>query len=126
MDLSFTYSTDALLAGRLHCTRRWWRTCYLVKWQRAYDRGEVLHAAYDHLPCVNGRQIGTLRLTHRPERVRIADLPETDFCDDGGPWPTKASFLAKYGPDRTPVVIRFEFINPVEPETAADAAGQPA
>lgn len=111
MIISFAWTTDALLAGHKHCTRRMWDEKYLAQWQRAFDRGHVIHDAYDRSPRIGGHKVGQIKLTCRPYRERLADMPDQDLIEEGGLWSSKSEFIELFGgPDLTPVVIRFELI----------------
>lgn len=111
MIISFAWTTEALLAGRKTCTRRMWNDKYFALWQFAFDRGHLIHDAYDRSPRSGGHKIGEIRLTCRPYRERLADMPDSDVIAEGGLWKDKAEFMELFGgQDLQPVVIRFELI----------------
>ena len=109
MIISMAWTTPQYLARRKTCTRRMWSERYLVQWQKAWDDGRHYHAVYDRSPRNGGRQIGTLRLTCRPYRQRLSEMPVSDLIDEGGLWSSLDEFIMLFGgPDLEPAVIRFE------------------
>ncbi len=124
MDISFPQAVEALLAGQLHSTCRSWKKPYLRQWQRAFDRGDVIHTAYDHLPDSSGQPIAEIRLTARPERQRATDIPDAAFDTDGF-WPDKATFLERYGPKRELTVVQFELVRVIALEPIINTTATP-
>src|SRR3990167_1798886 len=120
MIISMAWTASPYLAGHKTCTRRIWTDAYLVQWQRAWDEGRLVHDVYDRSPRVGGKRIGQMRLTARPCRERLADMPESDLQAEGGLWSSKEEFIELFGgPHLAPVVIRFEPL-PIAAQTAAD------
>ena len=92
-------------------TRRDWKDSYLERWQRWFDEGRVMHDAWTQLPRVAGaRKMGNLRLTERPYRERLADMPEEELEAEGGMCDTLGEFfqLIDVPTEREVAVIRFE------------------
>ncbi|HLF28241.1 MAG TPA: hypothetical protein VJG32_18070 [Anaerolineae bacterium] len=109
MILSFAWTTPQYQSGKKKCTRRMWSDDYLALWQKAWDEGRLVHDAYDRLPRIGGQRIGKFRLTCRPYRERLADMPEEDIGLEGGLWASKEEFIELFGgPELMPAVIRFE------------------
>lgn len=109
MIISMAWTTSAYLARRKTCTRRMWSDKHLAQWQRAYDKGRLHHDVYDHSPRNGGRQIGRLRLTARPCRQKLADMPESDLEAEGGLWSSLDEFIELFGGAHLePALVRFE------------------
>jgi len=68
-NISFAWTTDALLAGRKTCTCRDWDADYAAR----FKAGDLI-AAYDRSPRFKGKQIGTLRLTHDATYGTLVDV----------------------------------------------------
>lgn len=108
MNLSFAWTSEAYQAGRKTCTRRLWSDRTLRTWQRAWDQGRRRHKAWDRSPRFKGACIGEFELTARPERQRLADMPEADLQAEGGLWASLEEFIGLFGgEDLEPVVVRF-------------------
>jgi len=118
MILSFAWTTTAFLAGRKTCTRRDWADRTMLAWQHAWDRGDLVHDAVDKLLFRGGKRIGRLKLTCRPYRERLGDMPERDLAAEGGMWADLDEFIMLQGgdPDKRMCVIRFEPILPESPQ----------
>jgi len=116
MIISFAWTTFAVINGTKTVTRRVWADRTLATWHRAWDRGELIHDAYDRLPYRGGKLIGRIRLTCRPYREALLDMPEEDVAAEGGLWPTKHEFIRGFrdrgqGDETTQVaVVRFELV----------------
>jgi len=113
--ISFAWTTKPLLEGRKTVTRRDWTIGYLRKWQRAWDRGDLVHDAYNKLPFRGGKCVGKIRLLCRPYLERLGDMPEEDLEAEGGLWDSLEEFIDLQGGDADAMfsVIRFRFI-PIE------------
>ena len=110
MIISFAWTTPALLAGRKTCTRRLWSERTYWSLVKAWHRRQRLHQAWDKSPLAGGRQVGWIRLTCKPYRQRLADMPESDLEAEGFPWASLDEFIALFGSaELEPVVIRFDF-----------------
>lgn len=115
MNVSFAWTTATFLAGRKTCTRRMWKDSTFQRWCRAWDQGRHVHWAWDRQPRFGGRRLGRIRLTCRPYRERLGDMPEADLEAEGGLWASKAEFVALFGgEDLEPVVLRFRLLCPVD------------
>ena len=124
MIISFAHTTPALLAGRKTVTRRAdWKPATFKRWRNAWDAGKHVHDAYDRLPRVGGRKVGTLRLTCRPYLEPMRDMPESELEAEGGLWETLAEFIGDTDPDQPVPVIRFEF-RPLEADMSGGGAGR--
>ena len=112
MILSFAWTTKALLEGRKTVTRRDWAPGYLARWQRAWDRGDRIHDAYDKSPRFGGRCIGQIQLTCRPYLERLCDMPQSDLKAEGDLWADMDDFISLQGgdPDKEMAVLRFELM----------------
>ena len=75
-NISFAWTTPALLAGRKTVTRREWNDDYA----RSFREGDLV-AAYDRQPRFKGKQIGVIRLTEKP--CFTDALPEQDWEGEG-------------------------------------------
>lgn len=124
MIISFAWTTPALLAGRKTVTRRaGWKPATFKRWQDAWDRQDRLHDAYDRLPRVGGRKVGTIRLTCRPYLEPMRNMPESDLAAEGGLWDTLAEFIGDSDPDQPVPVIRFAF-RPLAADGSGGGAGR--
>jgi hypothetical protein len=108
--LTFTLTEKEFLGGRKTVTRRDWQPNTLRRWQRWWDEGRYVHDAWNGSPRTGGRCIGRLRLTCRPYRERLADMPEADLSAEGGMCATLAGFyrLIEKSPEDVMCVVRFE------------------
>ena len=111
MNISFAWTTTALLDGRKSVTRRQWTSDYMALWQRAWDRGDRTHTAYDKSPRFKGKAVGKITLTIRPYWERLCDMPDSDVAAEGGLWADKAEFIASFDcePEKEVAVVRFTF-----------------
>jgi hypothetical protein len=109
MIISMAWTTNAYLKCRKRCTRRMWTDAYLAQWQKAWDEGRLYHSVYDRSPRNGGRQIGTLRLTCRPYREPLSQMPVSDLEAEGGLWSSLAEFIELFGDTHlVPAVVRFD------------------
>ena len=76
VNISFAWTTPALVLAQKTCTRRDWNDDYA----RRFRDGELL-TAYDRSPRVGGKPVGTIRLTRAP--YYSEELPEEDFRAEG-------------------------------------------
>lgn len=77
-EISFAWTTPALLAGRKTVTRRDWKW----SWARSFEAGELV-AATDKQRRFGGRQVATIRLTQKPYRQNTARAPDSDWEAEG-------------------------------------------
>ena len=115
MIISFAYTTGALLQGRKTVTRRAWKDSTFAIWCRAFDMDRFEHDAYDKLPSAGGHKVGTIRMTCRPYKERLKDMPAADVKAEGtGRYLTSGYdfadlfFDSQY--DKKVVVVRFILI----------------
>lgn len=114
--ISFGHTLEPLLQGIKFVTRRKWQDSHAAKFIRAFDNGLKIRA-FDKDRRYGGQHIGWLRLTQKPYRERLADMPEAGVTAEGFPELTKTEFLDRFfkgDADLTVWVIRFEF-EPLQP-----------
>lgn len=122
MIISMAWTTDVYLKRRKRCTRRMWTDAYLALWQKAWDEGRLIHDVYDRSPRAGGKCIGKMRMTCRPYREKLADMPESDLEAEGGLWSSLEEFVELFGgPHLAPAVLRFD---PLPFETLTDVSPQ--
>ena len=83
MIISFAWTTQALIEGRKTMTRRDWKPRAIANLQRAYDRGEIIHQAWDKVPYAGGRRVGFIQLTQRPYLEMLRDIARERPCCRG-------------------------------------------
>ena len=76
--ISFSWTSAALLAGQKTVTRRDWDERYAG----AFHAGETV-AAYDRQPRYRGKQIAVIELTVAPTREPLAAMPDDDYEGEG-------------------------------------------
>jgi hypothetical protein len=77
--ISFSWTMDALLAGRKTCTRRDWDADYA----RRFKANDVCQA-WDHQPRTRkGRKWADIRLTVEPYWEPLRDMPDEDYEAEG-------------------------------------------
>lgn len=117
--ISFGKTLDALLSGGKSVTRRTWTDRHAEHFIKRYESGLPVRA-FDRDQRYGGQQIGWLKLTQKPYREHLADMPEADVIAEGFPELSKPEFLDRFfegDADLTVWVIRFEFTPlEVEPE----------
>jgi hypothetical protein len=113
MIVSFALTTPQFLDGSKTVTRRAWCDRTFQQWCNHWDKGLMVHDAWDKLPRSNGKKIGRFTLTARPYRERLGDFPESDLAAEGGLWPTVQDYIDLQGgdPEKVMVVIRFRKLN---------------
>lgn len=113
--LSFALTTEELLAGQKTVTRRDWKDSHMANWQRWYDEGRRVHAAYDQIPIAGGTKIAEIRLTERPYWERLEEMPTSDLEAEGGMVDTVDAFCELVGlpPSAEVAVVRFEMVQTV-------------
>ena len=115
--ISFGKTLDALHRGIKSVTRRTWSGRHAQHFIHRFDRGWKCQA-FDKDRRYGGQLIGWLRLTQKPYRERLGDMPDTDVGLEGYPELSKPEFIDRFfegNADLTVWVIRFEFA-PLEPE----------
>jgi len=107
--ITFTLTAREFIAGQKSVTRRAWKKRHWQRWQGWWDAGRLEHEAWDRLPISGGKRIGRFRLTCRPYREKLAEMPESDLAAEGGMCASLAEFCHLIG--KTPAdevtVIRF-------------------
>jgi len=108
--ISFALTTAEFLAGRKTVTRRVWAERHTAMWQSFWDRGMLIHDAWDKAPFAKGKAIGKFLLTERPYMERLRDMPVADLAAEGGMCETLEEFYALIGmgADDWVTVVRFE------------------
>ncbi len=107
--LSFSKTKEQFIAGEKTVTRRSWADSHFEMWVRLWDSKRLVHDAYDNIPRAGGRKIGKFRLTTRPYKERLADMPKTDLIAEGGICSSLEQFYELIGAssDDFVAVIRF-------------------
>jgi len=110
--LSFALTKEEFLSGKKTVTRRDWSESHYQMWARMWDTDRHIHDAYDNIPRAGGCKIGELRLTHRPYKERLGDMPVEDLNAEGGMCSSLKEFSKLIGkdPQEYITVIRFERI----------------
>lgn len=111
--ISFSKTVREYEAGIKSCTRRDWCDRHFSLWQKWYDEGKLIHSAWSKSPRNGGKKLGTFRLTARPYREKLSDMPASDLKAEGGMCATLDEFYELIGlpPEKEVGVIRFERIN---------------
>jgi hypothetical protein len=110
MILTFAKTEAEFLAGIKTVTRRFYKSTQTARWQAQWDKGNLLHQAYDKSPRQGGKQIGWFRLTERPYLEALRDMPASELEAEGGMVDSLEAFreLVNKEPDDEATVIRFE------------------
>lgn len=112
MWISFAWTTPQFLSGKKTVTRRRWKDRTLRMWQKAWDKGRLEHDAYDTLPIRGGQKIGRFKMTKRPYREALKDMPCSDLKEEGFGDTLQSTReyieFIKADPEDVLVVIRFE------------------
>lgn len=108
--ITFTVTTREFLAGQKSVTRRDWKDRHRQRWQGWWDAGRLEHEAWDRLPIAGGRRIGRFRLTCRPYRERLVDMPLSDLAAEGGMCNSLAEFCCLIGKSPADVVTVIRFV----------------
>lgn len=108
--ISFNLTKKQFLAGEKTVTRRDWSDRQFIMWQRFWDRGHLVHDAYSATPIAGGKPIGKFRLTARPYREMLNDMPIEDLELEGGLWKSVGEYCGFIGkePGDIMTVIRFK------------------
>ena len=111
MILSFAWTTEQFLAGIKTVSRRDWSERTLRMWQKAWDDGRLEHDAYSKIPIAGGKKIGRFKLTARPYKERLRDMPVEDLAKEGfgDRFRTVQEYIdfISQSPDKALSVIRF-------------------
>jgi hypothetical protein len=128
--ISFGKTLPQLLSGTKTVTRRTWNDRYAQIFIRAFNEGKLV-PAFDKDRRYEGKLIGYLRLTERPKKESIYDMPLSDLAAEGFPDLTWKEFVERFfkdcldkGDDEAKSlvwVVRFQFL-PLQ-EVMSDEAG---
>lgn len=107
--LSFSITKKEFLSGRKTVTRRDWSDNHFQMWVRMWEEKRLVHDAWDNIPRAGGKKIGRIRLTARPYKQRLKDMPKRDLLAEGGICGTLEEFCELIGkaPRDYVTVIRF-------------------
>jgi hypothetical protein len=108
--ISFALTEQEFLAGKKTVTRRDWSPIHLQRWQKAWDKGRLIHDGWSKVPYAGGQFLARFRLTCRPYLEKLTDMPPEDLVAEGGMCKTLDEFcqLVKKSPEDTMSVIRFQ------------------
>lgn len=108
--LSFAITKDEFLTGKKTVTRRDWSDTHFKMWVGMWEANRLVHDAWDNTPRAGGKRIGRLRLTAKPYREKLINMPSTDLKAEGGMCSTLDEFCALIGksPRDYVTVIRFQ------------------
>ena len=108
--LSFSMTKNEFLKGNKTVTRRNWSDRHFRMWINLWEKSRYIHDAWDNIPIAGGSKIGEFRLTAKPYRERLADMPVEDLAAEGGMCSTLDDFYQLIGMSETDIVtaIRFE------------------
>jgi hypothetical protein len=104
MNISFAYTTQALLQGKKTVTRRCWDDNYAKR----FKKGDIV-LAYNRQPRFRGKPIARIRITKDPYRQPLHFITAEDLKKEGGMWVDKEDFWELF-PCSEPYVIEFELI----------------
>lgn len=107
-NISFAWTTDALLKGRKTVTRRFWDDRYA----RQFHAGDQV-AAYNKSPRSGGRQVATIRITREPYKQSLYDVTDRDEQLEGGLWGSGYEYreaMIEQGRGEMVWVIEFELV----------------
>jgi hypothetical protein len=78
MNISFAWTTSALLANRKKVTRRNWSKAYAARF-----RNGSVHNAYDRQARFGGKKIGNIKITTPVYVEQSCDIPDQDYDLEG-------------------------------------------
>jgi hypothetical protein len=81
MDISFAWTTPALLAGAKTVTRRDWKDTHA----RRFNRG-MTATALNRQRRFGGKPVALIRLTVQPYKERTCEIPDSDWFEEGFAW----------------------------------------
>lgn len=81
MILSFSWTWPAFVAKAKTVTRRTWSVGYAARWRQG-----TRFAAYDQLPRVGGKLIGTGRLVADARLQPLEEMSDEDYFSEGFAW----------------------------------------
>lgn len=108
--LSFALTTQEFLSGMKTVTRRRWADTHFSMWVKMWDTNRLVHDAYNNTPRAGGTKIGEIKLTSRPYRERLAEMPIEDLAAEGGMCSSLDEFcrFVRMSPQDQVTVIRFQ------------------
>jgi len=110
--LSFSMTTQEFLTGNKTVTRRNWSEKHYRMWENFWHKNRRIHDAWDNIPIAGGKKIGRIRLTAKPYREKLSDMPVEDLEAEGGMCSSLDEFYQFIGMPESEwvTVIRFERI----------------
>jgi len=108
--LSFAITKEAFLSGKKTVTRRDWSDTHFKMWIRLWESNRLIHDAWDNSPRAGGKKIGRLRLTQKPYKEKLAEMPPSDLKEEGVLCSSLEEFCSIIGksPSDYVTVIHFE------------------
>lgn len=108
MIISMAWTSKAFVLNQKTVTRRFWDDKYAGR----FHKSDIVDV-YNKSPRNGGEKIGQLRITVKPYKQKLIDMPDEHFEREGGEmyWPNKKTFIeAMGGESAEPWVIEFEKI----------------
>lgn len=108
--LSFNLTTHEFVSGIKSVTRRVWSDKHYSMWKKFWDNGHHIHDAWDNIPRAGGKFLGKFRLTEKPYREKLKDMPIEDLIAEGNMCSSLDEFFELIGKSRDDyvTVLRFE------------------
>lgn len=108
--LSFSLTSKKFLEGKKTVTRRDWSQKHYRMWVGLWEKDKLVHDAWDNIPIAGGKRIGRFKLTSRPYKEQLKDMPPQDLEAEGGMCSTLEDFYELIGksPEEFVTVVRFE------------------
>jgi hypothetical protein len=108
--ISFSMTKNEFLEGSKTVTRRNWSDRHFRMWENLWETEQYVHDAWDNIPIAGGTKIGKFRLTARPYRERLSEMPVEDLAAEGGMCSNLDDFYELTGMSESDIVtvIRFE------------------
>lgn len=113
--ISFALTIEEFLNGKKTVTRRDWSDWQFKRWQGFWHKAQFysfdyfIHDAYDRSPRAGGKKIGEFRLTEKPYREKLKDMPIEELKAEGGMCANIEDYCRLIGktPEDYVTVIRF-------------------
>ncbi len=103
--ISFSWTTQALLAGKKTVTRRDWDD----KYAQSFKNGDWVQA-YDKSPRSDGKRVCLIKLTKDPYKQWLHEVTDADEKKEGSLWGSGKAYQSAMGQDRLLWVIEFELM----------------